>query len=80
LDLPWLFVELNVDTLKKRRTIHKTKDVAIDFHLVPWYGQSNAWTVGGRLKGKNTYPMCELKCSIDLLLVRVVLSSVNTAL
>ncbi len=45
----------NVATLKKRRTIHKTKDVAIDFHLVPWYGESNAWTVGGKHKQGTSY-------------------------
>jgi len=46
----------NVATLRKRRTLHKTRDVAIDFHQVPWYGdESKAWIVGGKHRQGTSY-------------------------
>ncbi len=41
-------LQANVTTLKKRRVLSRTRDVAIDFHEVPWYGKLYSWIVGGK--------------------------------
>jgi hypothetical protein len=43
-------IQANVTTMKKRRALSKIRDAAIDFHQVPWYGEDNSWTVGGKHK------------------------------
>ena len=45
----------NVTTIRKRRTLSKTRDAAIDFHQVPWYGEPRAWVVGGKHKQGTSY-------------------------
>lgn len=53
-ELDFLLKE-NVVTLRKRRTLKRPRDVAIDFHKVPWYGKSKPWIVGGKHKQGTSY-------------------------
>ena len=45
----------NLTTLRKRRTLKKPRDVAIDFHNVSWYGKYKPWIVGGKHKQGTSY-------------------------
>ena len=48
-------LQANVATLKKRRALSRKRDVAIDFHDMPWYGKPNSWTVGGKHREGTSY-------------------------
>ena len=49
------FLQANVAALKKRRALSRSRDVAMDFHDVPWYGAPYAWTVGGKHRRGTSY-------------------------